>query len=346
MNRIVQRFALAARVLRHGETNNRASFDDIPPLTPEQVDEARSFFPMEKFFIFGHARSGTTLLARLIQVHPEVYCSWQAHFFTRSPTLVSLVSDLEVSEWLSRRSNRWNRGKDLSAVVMRAASDFILEREARRAGKTVVGDKSPNNLMNGDSVRSLKSIYPDASLIFIVRDGRDTILSHRLQKFIDLPDQLAAEDLAIRNDLINDPQPFLSGERSIFTSPGLHRAAHGWVRNVKETVNQGKDLFAKNFLSMRFEDLLDDPFSIMQPAWNLLGVDSTLPELEAAITQEMSSNPDADWQRQTKADLADKIRKGVPGSWQDVFTEQDKQIFKEIAGDSLIEWGYEQDHNW
>ena len=126
------RLRLAARALLRDSTP--VSRPPIPAISAEEVEEARLFFPMDKFFIFGHARSGTTLLARLVRVHPTVHCNWQAHFFTREPLLKSLVDSPEAAEWLSRRSNRWNRGRDLSPVVLRAASDFILEREGAQAG--------------------------------------------------------------------------------------------------------------------------------------------------------------------------------------------------------------------
>jgi len=169
-NKVAARLKTAFRVLLHGD-ETKLSRGNTPKLTPEEILEVKEFFPMPKFFIFGHARSGTTLLARLIRLHPDIHCNWQAHFFTREPTLYSLAADPKVKEWLSVRSNRWNRGRDLSALVMRASSDFILEREARRLGKSVVGDKSPNNQLKGKSVSLLHGIYPDAKLIFIVRDG-------------------------------------------------------------------------------------------------------------------------------------------------------------------------------
>jgi hypothetical protein len=319
---------------------------DFPPLSPEEVAEAKSFFPMPKFFIFGHARSGTTLIARLMSVHPQVHCNWQAHFFTRSPLLSALVSDPDVIEWLTRRNNRWNRGKDLSPVVMRAASDFILEREARRLGKRVVGDKSPNNLLNGESVRLLHAIYPDAILIFIVRDGRDALISHRFQQFIDLTDQLSSEDKEIRSAFIKDFQPFLTGQRSIFTQKGLSHAARGWTRNVDETDQQAKDLFPNQYIKVKYEDLLQEPDKNLQKAWISLGVDPFLPDLDGQIMIEMDQNPDAEWQRQKESDIAANLRKGMAGSWREIFTDGDKEIFKEIAGDTLIVAGYEEDLDW
>src|SRR5687768_8377011 len=136
------RFKSAARILLRGESQKRKR-TQIPAITSEEIAEIKQFFPREKFFIFGHARSGTTLLTRLARLHPEVHCNYQAHFFTRRPLLKSLVDSPEAEEWLGRKSNRWNEGGDLSALVLRASADFILEREAAREGKSIVGDKSP-----------------------------------------------------------------------------------------------------------------------------------------------------------------------------------------------------------
>lgn len=40
------------------------------------------------------------------------------------------------------------------------------------------------------------------------------------------------------------------------------------------------------------------------------------------------------------------FRRGKIGSWRKKFTKYHKQIFKKIAGDLLIEWGYEKDYYW
>ena len=40
------------------------------------------------------------------------------------------------------------------------------------------------------------------------------------------------------------------------------------------------------------------------------------------------------------------FRTGKSGNWKAVFTERQKDLFKEIAGDLLIELGYEKDYNW
>jgi hypothetical protein len=341
-NSLKQRISQALRILlaREAPRGSKCPPREIPPITPEEVAEAKTFFPLEKFFIFGHARSGTTMLARLIRLHPEVHCNYQAHFFTRPPLLRSLVADEEVASWLRRGSNRWNRGKDLSAVVLRAVADYILEREARLEGKRIVGDKSPSSLLDGEAVRLMHDIYPDARLIYIVRDGRDTSISHRFQAFIDFPEQLSPEDLQIRTNFSRDPEPFLRGERSIFTEKGLRQAAEGWVHNVIETDHHGKELFGDQYLSLRYEDLLQRPWEEMSRLWDFLGACPATLELQEALAGELRQNPDADWQQQKAIDIAQSLQKGKQGSWREMFTLRDREIFHQIGADTLKTWGY------
>src|SRR5262245_52909372 len=110
---MLSRIRSAVRVLLKGESpkNKRV---EIPSITKREVAEIKQFFPRDNLFILGHARSGTTLLMRLVRLHPEVHCNYQAHFFTRGPLLKSLVNTPQAEEWLNRKSNRWNQGGDLS----------------------------------------------------------------------------------------------------------------------------------------------------------------------------------------------------------------------------------------
>ena len=322
----------------------------IPPITAEEVSEAKAFFPLDKFFIFGHARSGTTLLTRLIRVHPQVHCNYQGHFFTRAPLLETLVADPDVGSWLSRRSNRWNQGRDLSPLVLRATADFIMERDARLAGKSapgcVVGDKSPNSLLDGEAVRKMVKVYPEARLIFIIRDGRDAAVSHRFQAFIDRQAHLTPKDQRIRQSFSQDPAPFLSGQRSIFTEKGIRQAALGWSHNVSDTHQVAQQLLGERYIHLRYEDLLSQPWQEMSRLWAFLGVDISASALRDALDAELERNPDADWQQHKAAEIATSLSKGQRGTWRELFTARDQQIFKQASGETLITWGYEPDLNW
>lgn len=340
----LSRFNSAARLLLKGEAANQKRAE-IPAITAEEVAEIKQFFPREKFFILGHARSGTTILMRLTRLHPEVHCNYQAHFFTRAPMLKSLVDTPEAAEWLSRKSNRWNRGRDLSPLVMRAAADFIMERDAAREGKRIVGDKSPSSTIHGQVVRDAHAIYPDAKLIYIIRDGRDVLISERFRNFVEDSKFLTAEDRRIIADLKRDQTPFTDGTRSIFTDTFIRQIAQRWAEDVNEIDAEGRRLYGKNYFSLRYEDLLTDPFTEMQKLWAFLGV-STEASLETEIQKEMGQNLDEEWQARRASDIASFLPKGKAGNWRNMFTAHDRAVFKEIAGEVLVKWGYETSGDW
>jgi hypothetical protein len=340
---MMSRLSQAWRVLRTGKLQTDQG-REIPQIAPEDLAEIKEFFPMPKFFIFGHARSGTTLLARLIRLHPDVHCNWQAHFFTRPPLLSGMLADVKFEKWLARPSNRWNRGRDLSPVALRAMSDYILERDALKAGKSIVGDKSPNVLLGSQAVREMQRVYPDGYLIYIVRDGRDTLISHRFQNFIDAAQALSRQDLAIRDAFAKDSAPFFAGQRSVFTPQAMKTMARSWAENVAETDRLGHQLYGERYFSLRYEDLLARPFEMLAKVWAFLGVNSE--GLENKVAAEMNQNPDADYQKEKAPDLASALEKGKRGSWKQLFTPGDKNLFKETAGNVLISWGYEQNADW
>jgi len=341
---MLSRFKSAARILLKGDSKKKKR-NPIPTITAEDIAEIKQFFPREKFFIFGHARSGTTLLMRLLRLHPDVHCNYQAHFFTRQPLLKSLVDTAEAEEWLTRKSNRWNRGRDLSPLVLRAAADFIIERDAAKEGKRIVGDKSPSSTIHGQAVRDLHAVYPDAKLVYIVRDGRDVLVSERFRNLVEESRFLKAEDKRIAEELRKDQSQFTNGTRSIFTENVIRRVSTGWVKNVQETEVEGHKLFGENYYSLRYEDVLNRPFEEMQGLWQFLGVQAAQ-SLEDDIINEMISNPDEEWQSKRNEDIASFLSKGRAGNWQGLFTGRDKAVFKKVAGEMLIKWKYEKDANW
>ncbi len=339
------RFRSAARILLKGDPKKKHR-NPIPAITDEEVAEIKQFFPREKFFIFGHARSGTTLLMRLARLHPDVHCNYQAHFFTRYPLLKSLVNTPDAEEWLTRKSNRWNEGRDLSPLVLRAAADVILERDAARAGKSIVGDKSPSSTIHGQAVRDMHAVYPDAKLVYIVRDGRDVLISERFRNFVEESKFLTAEDQRIISDLRADSAPFSDGRRSIFTETFIRRVAAGWVANLHETEDEARRLFGENYFGVRYEDLLSTPFDEMTKLWKFLGAKKISKALANDIQAEMASNPDEEWQAQRNGDISSFLPKGQAGNWSRLFTARDKAVFKEVAGEMLVKWGYEKNNDW
>jgi hypothetical protein len=310
----------------------------VTPLAMDQIEEVRKIYRMPKFFIFGHARSGTTLLARLIRLHPEVHCNWQAHFFSRRGP-ISVFSVPEFSQWFDQRSNRWTVEGEPSTVLLRVMSDYLLERQAAEEGKRIVGDKTPNS--DGVvSVHLLHAIYPDSKLIYIVRDGRDTAVSKRIQAFIDHEEFLSKADLAIKESLRREGQEYFNRDGSIFTPSVLRDIAQKWNTDVCECHREGQDLFQDRYFSLRYEDLLETPIKWMGRIWDFLSAGEADQWLEIKVNEEMRENPAANWHAEVDPDLVRALPRGIVGGWKQVMTNADHDLMQRYAGDQLTAWGY------
>lgn len=340
---LLSRLKLSAKILLRGEPHR---ITPIPDITAEEVAEAQIFFPMRKFFLTGYSRSGTTLLARLIRLHPDVHCDWQGHFFTRPPLIRSIVDAPSLEAWFTHKSFHWNRGSDPSAVLIRTCSDFLLEREARRMGKHIVGDKSPNTYLGGKCIENIHQIYPDAYIINIVRDGRDAILSHQMRRYIEKHALLSPEEKVIQQKLKRQADQYFDSGASLFASSSFIENVQAWANNVNETEDKGLSLYPGHYLRVHYEALLHDPLEVLGQIWAFLKSHVDADAIMPIVEREMKANPDASWQKQNNPEIAKLFTKGVSGGWQTYFTPTDRKRFKEIAGETLIRFGYETNSNW
>jgi hypothetical protein len=84
----------------------------------------------------------------------------------------------------------------------------------------------------------------------------------------------------------------------------------------------------------------------MTRLWRFLRVTDITGPLVEAVKNEMGNNPDEEWQTRRNEDIASFLPKGQAGNWQLLFTERDRSLFKEIAGEMLVRWKYENDSSW
>jgi hypothetical protein len=126
----------------------------------------------------------------------------------------------------------------------------------------------------------------------------------------------------------------------------LRRIAQGWAANVTEVESEGRRLFGKQFLALRFEDLREHPDAELREIWKFLGASAVSGALRRRIHREMSSNPDEEWQQRRDHELAPLLTKGQSGNWRRLFTARDKQVFKLVAGEVLLKWKYEKSPDW
>jgi hypothetical protein len=91
-------------------------------------------------------------------------------------------------------------------------------------------------------------------------------------------------------------------------------------------------------LSIHFEDLIHDRAATQTRIMDHLLSRTSIPATRQLILDslETSINPKK----------SPTFRSGKTGEWKKHFTEENKKIFKDVAGDLLIKLGYEKDGNW
>ncbi len=307
-------------------------------LSEEQISHIARYFSRPKFFVIGYPRSGTTLLARLLGLHPQVHCNWQAHFFSEAHSLMSALVTQQSFAWAARRNNRWTQSADDMTVGLRVVCDYVMESQADKLGKRIVGDKSPDANWSAN-LPHLHRVYPDAFVVNIVRDGRDVALSRRVQQLIDRPQSLGIGGRRVRQRILSGGSEDSPGWMRIFGRRWLRREAARWSKEVVNTHRVGRQLFAERYLAVTFEELLRQPATVAKSIWELLGADIDQVR-QKDINAEMDQNPAAEWHREVAPELTAGLPRGEAGGWRKVFLPREVKQFVQVADEGLRVWGY------
>jgi Sulfotransferase family len=140
-------------------------------------------------FIVGCPRSGTTLLRRVLDAHPDIAITRETHWITDLLRGDDAVSPNEpvTHELLSRLrgEKRFTRlGVDqarLEGLLSRTQPVYyaefvrtVLDLYGEAQGKRLVGDKVPGYVRD---ISVLHALWPAARFVHLIRDGRDVCTS-------------------------------------------------------------------------------------------------------------------------------------------------------------------------
>jgi hypothetical protein len=318
---------------------------------------------MQVFFIVGRARSGTTWLRGMLNSHPEILCWGEGRFFERNFKLEdfgqsqltnllpnslygAILESSHLRAWIDRAV--WATGKDTDEHLnnlARLAIDYFLAEQLSKTDKRIVGDKTP--FVSAEVFEEIAAIYPEARVIHIIRDGRDAAVSLMHHMWNYTKDRGGIYDLEpeelVRRDAYRSGSPVALAE-GLFTKERLTIIASDWSSGVGKAIEDGPALLGDNYIEVRYEDLLERPLEEVRRLLEFLGAgadESTVVRLVEKSAFERKSN-----REKGQEDSSSRLRKGIAGDWKNAFTDGDKRIFKEVAGDLLIRLGYEKDSNW
>jgi hypothetical protein len=317
------------------------------------------------FFVTGLGKSGTSWLMRTLDSHPEVICKGEGRFFAadwRRPNFdpegtralaSSLYYALLNSDYLRLWVERsvWARDGDADRHLdnlTRLATEHFLTKQLAGSGEKFVGDKSP--LLNATFIEEVSRVYPEAKVIHIIRDGRDQAVSMLHHVWNRSTDQggvqsLKSGELQKREVYREDPQKLMETGEGMFTEERLRDAARSWEVRVGKTAKDGPTLLGSNYAEVRYEDLLERPYEEVRRLVGFLGADTGDRTIQRAVDS-ASFEKLSKGRERGQEDTSSFYRKGVSGDWKNYFTERDKEIYKEEAGELLIRLGYEKDEGW
>jgi hypothetical protein len=147
--------------------------------------------PQGPIFIFGIGRSGTTLLARMLDLHPNLSIYLESGFLNLIDTRASnarLTDDTEVAALLDRVRNHADQGVLRERVEQRFAGtdrsvrslfDCLLQLRMEARGKRRFGEKTPSHF---SKVAVLRDWYPGAKFVYLRRDPRDAYASFKYSR--------------------------------------------------------------------------------------------------------------------------------------------------------------------
>jgi hypothetical protein len=172
---------------------------------------------------------------------------------------------------------------------------------------------------------------PGMASIFVYRDPRDMIISHVFY----------ATEMYQGHGMHNYYTEVLGSmeERINAAIQGVEEDG-AELSSVREKYSNYLGwLDISGVLCIRFETIIQDPDQALG---------SLLDYLESRGFSLNSSHLEA--VRTLKASIAPRksgtFRKGQPGNWREHFTPANKALFKDVAGELLIQLGYERDNNW
>jgi LPS sulfotransferase NodH len=334
------------RPMKGEEPNGlRAGFTPARSATRGTKDEV-----VPVFFLVGRSKSGTSWLMRLFNSHPEILCRGEGKFFgedTANALHGALARSKELKRWLGH--NPWtlrDQDPDLDDIVANTIN-YLMQEKLRKTNKKIVGDKSP--FTTPGVVEEISSICPDAKVVHIIRDGRDVAVSsvhHQWNKATDQGGRrkISREKVAKREAYREDPETFGPSGESIFSGEHVAEIARSWSTSVSRAMEDAA-LLGDNYYQVRYEDLLAEPVGEVVRLLEFLGADSD-EEVASGCVEAASFEQLSGGRTQGEEDSSSFYRKGIAGDWKNHFTEEDKQAFKEEAGELLIRLGYEEDLDW
>lgn len=284
----------------------------------------------QPIFIVGAPRSGTTLLAAMLAAHSRLSCGPETHFF-RWLANVQVQELTAPQAWpenalefvcsISRTNfsdnqrglliDHYNLSRDQIRVFLESRSPSVAAMLSsvtalymQQMGKERWAEKTPDHI---EHLELIRTYFPQAQVIRILRDPRDVILS------------LSKVSWGVSSLL----------EGAIF-----------WKRQD----DLSRDFFETDpySYSLRFEDLILSPEVELEKLCGFLGEAYEPAMLDTSRTGKQLNSRNVAWKSKSSQPI-DRSRMEV---WRSELTDMQNKLIESLLGDRLTAYGYPLEHKF
>jgi hypothetical protein len=259
-------------------------------------------------FVVGAARSGTTWVYDILTSHPAVAGAYETWLFTKNNGLGSLFTD---AHWPKKPSGlgRLLSREELVVHVREFAKNVLCHALQPKHSHLV--EKSPSHVL---VMPLLFEVFPNGRFIHVIRDGRDVSVSVRAAAHSWVP----------------------AWRRTFGASIGA--SCRAWRKAIQTARRDGAQ-FGGRYMEIRYEELRRSPQEGCAHLLEFCGIPYDLETLDRITAA-------TDFARNFRTNEDGFRRGGRVGDWKTHFNLKDRLIFNHLAGDLLIELGYERNHKW
>jgi len=288
---------------------------------------------MEKVFILGNPRSGTSLFRLMLNAHPQIisppecgflhwwyskYKDWNSSY-NASHEIDTFILDVKSS----KKMEDWNLDFDKlkQNIIQKNPQNYselgevvyLLFAEQKGKKPLIIADK--NNYYT-NHLDDLKEIWPTAKYILVIRDGRDVACSYfNIEKLV--------TDSPYKPKLSND----------------INTIAREWVDNNNNIIDFINSFDDARGLIVRYEDVVTSPEFFLAKVCSFLGVDFNQEMLTYYIKNaEQQDEPSStlDWKMKT----LEKPDENNIGKYKAELSKENCNEFNAIAESLLEKFNY------
>ncbi len=229
------------------------------------AEKLRLSAPEKPAFVIGCGRSGTTILGKSLQQHPQIcYLNEQRHLW------YSCYPETDIStKYRDQRNGRlfMTAADTRDDATLKLHSLFKLQCIKYHAPQLV--DKLPVNSLR---ISFIKAIFPDARFIHIVRDGREVARS--ITKKLDRGSWFAKNPIKWAElQQLGREQLHLDVDRLCIEN--YDKALLEWAVNTHAVVTAMDSGADEDFMEVSYQSFIDEPIASIRRCIDFLGLDQS-----------------------------------------------------------------------